>query len=215
MDTGLIGRDLTALSDQRISRPAFEAGLRLAFLARRGDGGALTVDPWSTFDAFRIGPRRKRTVQLDVGGTLETIEYAWSAAHGRDEVEPVLVNAGRLAFAGDAGHERHATVVPDGRVFVSERGRCLSIAWPTYEASGIDADDGDGASVRAPINGRVAKIFVAAGETVEKGARVAVVEAMKMEHVLVAQVAGTIDKVAASEGAQVTQGTVIATIAAA
>jgi 3-methylcrotonyl-CoA carboxylase alpha subunit len=61
----------------------------------------------------------------------------------------------------------------------------------------------------------VAKIFVAAGETVEKGARVAVVEAMKMEHVLVAQVAGTIDKVAASEGAQVTQGTVIATIAAA
>jgi 3-methylcrotonyl-CoA carboxylase alpha subunit len=48
---------------------------------------------------------------------------------------------------------------------------------------------------------------------VSKGDRVAVVEAMKMEHVLLAGRDGTIAKVAASEGAQVNQGALIASLA--
>ena len=66
------------------------------------------------------------------------------------------------------------------------------------------------ASVRAPIIGRVAKVFVKAGDTVAKGDRIAVVEAMKMEHVLHAARAGRIDKLAVKEGQQVTQGALIA-----
>ena len=46
-------------------------------------------------------------------------------------------------------------------------------------------DEGsNGSSIRAPIIGRVAKVFVTKGTAVAKGDRVAVVEAMKMEHVL-------------------------------
>ena len=43
--------------------------------------------------------------------------------------------------------------------------------------------------------------------------RIAVVEAMKMEHVLHASRDGTIAKVAATEGAQVNQGALIASLA--
>jgi 3-methylcrotonyl-CoA carboxylase alpha subunit len=67
--------------------------------------------------------------------------------------------------------------------------------------------------VRAPIIGRVAKVFVTEGGTVAKGDRVAVVEAMKMEHVLHAPRAGKIARLAAKEGDQVTQGALIAALA--
>ena len=82
---------------------------------------------------------------------------------------------------------------------------------PTYDASDIEDGAATGA-VKAPINGRVAKLFVAAGATVAKGDKIAVVEAMKMEHVITAAIAGTVDKVAVSEGAQVTQGALLAHI---
>jgi 3-methylcrotonyl-CoA carboxylase alpha subunit len=87
---------------------------------------------------------------------------------------------------------------------------CLS--WPTYDPSSVDGG-ADGSAIRAPINGKVARVFVAEGEAVEKGARIAVVEAMKMEHVLHAAKSGTIAKIAAREGQQVTQGTVIVILA--
>ena len=66
--------------------------------------------------------------------------------------------------------------------------------------------------MRAPIIGRVAKVFVAPGDTVAKGDRIAVVEAMKMEHVLHAGRAGRIDKLAVKEGDQVTLGALIAAL---
>jgi biotin carboxyl carrier protein len=66
--------------------------------------------------------------------------------------------------------------------------------------------------VRAPIIGRVAKVFVVQGDTVAKGDRIAVVEAMKMEHVLHAGRAGRIDKLAVKEGDQVTLGALIAAL---
>ena len=73
-------------------------------------------------------------------------------------------------------------------------------------------DNGDGCSVRAPIIGRVAKVFVKAGDTVAKGDRIAVVEAMKMEHVLHAARAGKVAKVAVAENQQVTQGALVAAL---
>jgi 3-methylcrotonyl-CoA carboxylase alpha subunit len=89
--------------------------------------------------------------------------------------------------------------------------RQVALSWPTFDADAA-ADDGDGSSVRAPIIGRVAKVFVKAGDKVAKGDRVAVVEAMKMEHVLHAARDGIIDKVAAKEGDQVVTGALIASL---
>jgi 3-methylcrotonyl-CoA carboxylase alpha subunit len=88
----------------------------------------------------------------------------------------------------------------------------IEVAFPTYDASSAD-DGAAGDHVRAPINGKIAKLYVAEGETVEKGARIAVIEAMKMEHVLHAARAGRIAKLAAKEGQQVNQGALIASLA--
>ena len=65
--------------------------------------------------------------------------------------------------------------------------------------------EGD-AAIRAPMNGRLVKLAVEDGETVEAGQRLAVVEAMKMEHALVAPHAGVVRDLEASVGDQVEMG---------
>jgi geranyl-CoA carboxylase alpha subunit len=61
---------------------------------------------------------------------------------------------------------------------------------------------GQGALV-APMHGRLADICVAEGADVRRGDRVAVLEAMKMQHELLAPIDGRVKRVAAVKGAQV------------
>jgi biotin carboxyl carrier protein len=67
------------------------------------------------------------------------------------------------------------------------------------------AGEGDSA-IRAPMNGRLVAIAVAEGERVEAGKRLAVVEAMKMEHALIASYAGVVRDLSANVGDQVEMG---------
>jgi 3-methylcrotonyl-CoA carboxylase alpha subunit len=60
--------------------------------------------------------------------------------------------------------------------------------------------------VEAPMPGVVKAVFVAAGEAVAAGARLAVLEAMKMEHTLAAPRDGVVAEVLAAPGAQVEAG---------
>ncbi len=70
-----------------------------------------------------------------------------------------------------------------------------------------EAGVGEGdAAIRAPMNGRLVKVAVEDGERVEAGQRLAVVEAMKMEHALVAPHAGVVRDLEASVGDQVEMG---------
>lgn len=62
---------------------------------------------------------------------------------------------------------------------------------------------GSGNVLRAPMPGRLTKIFVREGDQVASGDRLAVVEAMKMEHVLHASAAGLVKSLPQREGDQV------------
>ena len=62
------------------------------------------------------------------------------------------------------------------------------------------------------MHGKVLVLLVGKGDKVEKGQRLAVIEAMKMEHALTAPVAGTISEVAVTAGAQVAEGDRLLTI---
>lgn len=73
---------------------------------------------------------------------------------------------------------------------------------PTPSLAPADAVNG----VRAPIPGAILAVFVADGETVEAGAPLLKMEAMKMENVINAPVGGKIVKVHVAVGAAVNQG---------
>lgn len=67
-----------------------------------------------------------------------------------------------------------------------------------------------GASVvKAPLPGNIFKIFVKVGDQVEKGQKLLIMEAMKMENDILAEKPGTIKSILIHEGDAVLQGDVI------
>jgi 3-methylcrotonyl-CoA carboxylase alpha subunit len=75
-----------------------------------------------------------------------------------------------------------------------------------------DAPRGGGAAaaghsgLASPMPGRIVAIPVQAGATVERGAPLVVLEAMKMEHTIVAPSAGTVLAIECAVGDQVREG---------
>ena len=74
-------------------------------------------------------------------------------------------------------------------------------------------DDAQGASMlRAPMNGRIVAVHVKSGDTVAKGKCLVVLEAMKMQHELIAERDGVVDKLLAKVGDQVATRQVLANL---
>ncbi|MFM2423100.1 MAG: hypothetical protein RL291_1630, partial [Pseudomonadota bacterium] len=208
MDTGLIGRELDALvargdQDQAIAHVAD------LFLDSQHSSNT-AISPWNRRDGFVLGAPRPIPVRLIVNGKPVDVSVVPSADG------PTPSYKGKVGAWWDSEN-------PDRQNIDTRTGETLhaiyglthyTVTWPTYDASAIDDGAGSGA-VRAPINGRVAKVFVTEGAKVSKGDRIAIVEAMKMEHSLVAGVDGKVEKLAVTEGQQVAQNALVASIAAA
>ena len=88
--------------------------------------------------------------------------------------------------------------------FAGGRQAFVQLIDPLERAAG-GAEEGDG-GIRAPMNGRIVALAVEEGETVEAGQRLAVVEAMKMEHALTAPFAGVVADLVGNIGDQVEMG---------
>jgi 3-methylcrotonyl-CoA carboxylase alpha subunit len=201
MDTGLIGRDIAALTRSHIGPSEVRtavARLLAPMSSDRGVGG-----PWQAGDGFQLGAARALSVPLVVNGETQTFVAAWP----RGETEPHIALAGAAATGGEARVPTACISVPGGLYAVFE-GEQVEVRQPAYDADDID-DGHAGDAVRAPINGKVARLFAKAGDAVGKGDRLAVVEAMKMEHVLSAARDGVVASVAVGEGQQVNQGALI------
>ena len=186
---------------------AMSLGIRTWLLDLRDEAdetapAADRFNPWSTRDGFQLGSPRTETRSVVVNGATSNVTLAGGAGG------PRLADADAAESFGAYSEHRAGT----GRLLVIADGVQTDIALPAYDATSTE-DDSAGDAVRAPINGKVARVLVQEGDAVTKGDRIAVVEAMKMEHVLTAARDGTIAKVAVSEGQQVNQGALIASLA--
>jgi geranyl-CoA carboxylase alpha subunit len=100
------------------------------------------------------------------------------------------------------------------RLYVQYRGGTLAVRDLTRSAPALAASTGSDGKVRAAMNGRVVAVLVKQGQRVEAGQPVMTLEAMKMEHVHAAPIAGTISAIDVVEGEQVTTGKIVAEIEA-
>jgi 3-methylcrotonyl-CoA carboxylase alpha subunit len=98
--------------------------------------------------------------------------------------------------------------VADG-IVVFDEGEALHIRTRTTGVAAGGAADG---AILSPMPGRIIAVEVAAGETVTKGQKLLTLEAMKMEHSLVAPFDGTVAELGAETGGQVSEGAVLARI---
>ncbi len=87
----------------------------------------------------------------------------------------------------------------------------LDLTYSAAERQGAESGDG---KLRASMNGRVVEVLVAEGELVDAGQAILTLEAMKMEHLHVAPVAGRVRALAVSVGDQVAAHRVLAEIEA-
>ena len=67
-------------------------------------------------------------------------------------------------------------------------------------------DEHRGGHLTAPMSGTIVAVLVKAGDAVTKGAPLLILEAMKMEHTVIAPAAGTVSAVHYRQGDQVSEG---------
>jgi acetyl/propionyl-CoA carboxylase alpha subunit len=106
---------------------------------------------------------------------------------------------------------------PDGRSRIAHSAKVGDVWWVhldghTFCIEKTEAGSADGdseGSMTAPMPGKILEVKVADGQTVEAGELLLVMEAMKMEHRIVAPTDGVVTKVNFSMGDQVQQGDVL------
>ncbi|WP_413250522.1 biotin carboxylase N-terminal domain-containing protein [Sinomonas flava] len=161
------------------------------------DGGIATVGVGPSTVRLDGGPERKATLAADGPGavvlTLDGEERRFTSA---EATEPT---GERTVLLGDAGWSVALPVL--GRASRLERVRAA-----VHRHEG-EADP----EVRTPMPGTVVSVAVEQGARVEEGQPLVAVEAMKMEHQLVAALAGTV-QLHVTPGALVKADQVVATI---
>ena len=172
-------------------------------LARRTR--AASLDPWSVADSFELTGRRDVGVEILADG--RPVSLVQRNADGVTE----LAWVDHRRPAGEA--PARATVVEtDEAIFVLRGGRQTELRLVDPLDFEAEASDGGSGQVEAPMHGRLVALFAQEGDIVKRGARVAIVEAMKMEHSLTAPRAGRVARIAAAVGVQVRQGARLMTI---
>ena len=203
IDTGFIDRNLVALGAVPHEPDYAAAALGVARLLAQSFASSSEevaadaqsdeeTSPWAARDGFQLGGRRSVSIPVMVDGVRIAAAVSYGAEGIRVDVNGVPPAEDAQTFA--AGEE----------VYVLRHGRQTRVRLEDFAASAA-AEAGDG-TVRAPMHGRLLQIFVRVGDEVAAGQRLAIIEAMKMEHTLQAPFAGTVRTIAAEPGAQLVEG---------
>jgi 3-methylcrotonyl-CoA carboxylase alpha subunit len=201
-DTGFIDSHLAELGaePQGLDRAAAAAGA-LALLARERARIAAQLmpepdailSPWDADDGFQLSGVRRSQFSLLAQGekiTAQVMQEDDSAA---------------LTIDGEAPAEDAVTVAAPDAVYVLRRGRQTRVSMRDLALEQA-ADGSGGGLIRAPMHGKVLALLVEEGVPVIRGQRLAILEAMKMEHTLTSPVDGTVSEIVVAVDSQVAEG---------
>ena len=196
VDTGLIGRDLEALVQEG---PIPTTTLVAAAMT------ALDLVETSSETGFSLWAPLHRAVQLQAGDVVELDVQVEGPNRQKWQVGETAHSAVREAGGWRIdGAAMPRVSVSGNRITVFENfGLAVDIVDP------LDRDTsavGDTNVIEAPMPGLVKAVFAQVGHTVQEGDRLAILEAMKMEHSLLAARDGVVAEVLADAGAQVEAG---------
>ena len=169
-------------------------------------------DPWSSAHGWRLNTTYRRTMTLNSGTAAHdvVIEYARGGY-----VFHYDGTSTALAFTAEAGsgmsirfgeHTLTADVVRAGdelHVFHNGRHRVLTLADIIAQSAAAEVETG---KLTAPMPGKLIAVHAAAGARVERGTPLLVMEAMKMEHTIVAPSNGIVGEILYAVGDQVVEG---------
>jgi acetyl/propionyl-CoA carboxylase alpha subunit len=104
-----------------------------------------------------------------------------------------------------------ALVVRSGdTTYASYRGRSYRVERIGRRRAGTQA--GTNGEARAPMPGQIVEVSVNAGDLVSVGARLVVLEAMKMQQPVLAELEGKVSRIAVEVGSQVAEGDLLVVV---
>ncbi len=171
---------------ERLMPPAEppEHVIRAAAASRLAPPGA---DPWSALQGFRANAAPAIEAAVQYGDQL----YRLALQPGELPGLPVLRDGADIVVF-DAGE-----------------------AWAFGEprAKGLESGEASDGKIMSPMPGRIVAVHAAQGERVRKGQPLVTLEAMKMEHAMIAPFDGVIERLSAKVGDQVSEGVTLAVLA--
>ena len=197
VDTGLIARDIDALTAVAVVTPSHWARAGIA---------AMDLDMPNAGAGFNLWAPLRQSVALSHEGEEVTLAVEVNSAdaqtwHVGDAVVVAQRVRGRWLLDGMSAP---AVAMTEACVTVFD---AYGIVFDIVDPLQRDASaTGDGNIVDAPMPGLVKAVTAKTGQSVTAGDRLAVLEAMKMEHALLAARDGVIAEVLVSEGDQVEAG---------
>jgi biotin carboxyl carrier protein len=148
---------------------------------------------------------------------LNQIDGAWSCrVDGREvKVDAVLArpNVLSLRLGNKAFEVKCERVGSDIHIWVGSQRFAAEIRDPRSLRGRVRAGDDEGPrKLTAPMPGKVVRLLLSQGSSVDAGAGVLVVEAMKMQNEVKSPKKGTVQKILVAEGAAVNAGDVLAIV---
>jgi propionyl-CoA carboxylase alpha chain len=221
-DTGFLDRHEPAalsatLIDEQERRTATAAAALAAQAARRKDALVMRTLP----SGWRNNPSVPQSVTYSSDGEPVTVEYRIA----RDGSIRML-RVGGMELSSPRVHAidpQHVDLEVDGlrrlyrvradgngAVFVNTSHGQLDLdELPRFPDAAHAAQPG---SLESPLPGRVIRVLAEAGTIVEAGQPLLIIEAMKMEHEIIAPAGGPLAELRVAEGDQVETGTVLVVI---
>ena len=208
LDTGLIEREhdflFAGAGTASVPREAWLAAALAELLREQAAADAAARlgsdprSPWHRRDGWRLNLGVSRRLTFRCGDEVRELKVGYADAGYRITLDGQTTAVGGQLQAGDqlradlGGMRMAATVVVAGEkrhVFLHGRCHLMVAVDPLFHAG-----EGGGAEggLTAPMPGKVIALLVEPGVKVSKGAPLIVLEAMKMEHTLVAPSAGTV-----------------------
>ena len=150
--------------------------------------------PWARRDGLRFGMPARTGVHLQCNGENRLVRIDAASA-----TQP--------ATTGQA--MRRPKPIRKGETLYLEWNGELQAVTALDPIAEVEASHQHHGGLTAPMNGSIVRVLVEPGQSVEAGATLVVLEAMKMEHSIRAQQAGVVKGLFCAEGEMVNEGTVL------
>lgn len=217
LDTDLIEREHTALFTQTKTVPdqvwliaaLYQLLSNSSFKAQNNTG---VSSPWSLYDSWRLNSQGSQQFTFEFDDQKQTIDLTpqgegWTATLNDKHylVKGKIINNGAMQLNIDGRQIKCSVSTYSGVLHAFYEGISYQLQ-PLYNLDkGTEAESGEGDLV-SPMPGKIIDILVAAGDQVEKGTPLLIMEAMKMEHTLTAPSDGIVKAFIHNVGEQVTDG---------
>jgi 3-methylcrotonyl-CoA carboxylase alpha subunit len=170
------------------------------------------ADPWSRRDGWRLHGGAHRRFDIEAAG----VHHALTLVRRHDGALTMALDGQHMAFACDElGQDRFEIELDGQRHTLAVYALGESVAVFGEDGSTLvgevdllahAAHAGAAGSLAAPMPGKIVSYLAKAGERVQRGQALAVMEAMKMEHTLHAPHDGVVAELRYAVGDQVAEG---------